>query len=196
VIKELESYDHQHSGVLCLTWPDVSRLCRHLVEQIERDYRPEVIIGIAKGGAIPGAIIASMLRRDYFPVPITRREADVVTRKTPALLAHIPTEVVRGRKVLVTDEMVVTGETLRIAVDECWAQGATGVKTAALYIHTGGNRPDWFGLETESLVIQPWDAMVYAGGRWQLNQEYLEELERMGLSAGDALAAVLTELHP
>jgi hypoxanthine phosphoribosyltransferase len=191
--REIEDHGHEHSGVLYIGWGDVMRLCRHLAEEAEENFHPDVIIGIAKGGAIPGAILASMLRRDYFPVRITRREADVVIRKSPALVAHIPSEVVRGRKVLVVDEIVVTGDTLRVAVDECWAQGATDVKTAALYVHGTNTTPDWFGLETENLVIQPWDALVYAGGRWQLNQEYRQELERMGLTPSDALTAVLTE---
>lgn len=193
--KKLRSYHHEHSGVLNVGWSDVARLCRHLVEEIESTFHADVIIGIAKGGVIPGAIIASMLRRDFFPVRISRREGDLVMRETPALLAPIPPDLVRGRRVLVVDDMYVTGDTLRVAVDECWAQGATEVRTATLYHHGALTRPDWFGLETESLIIQPWDAMVFSDGRWHVNEEYADELERMGLSAGEALAAALLGWH-
>lgn len=189
--KSLTSYQHEHAGVLNVGWEDVARICRRLAEQVEKDLRPDVIVGIAKGGAIPGAIIASMLRRDFFPVRITRREADVVTREHPSLIAGIPADVVKGRSVLVVDDMAMTGETLRVAVDECWAQGATEVKTASLYRHSGSVRPDWCGLETDDLVIQPWDAVVFSGGRWQVNQEYTEELARIGVSAVDVLVAAL-----
>ncbi len=188
---KVDSYQHGHTGVLAMGWDDVARTCRKLVEDVEKDFRPEVVIGIAKGGAIPGAIMASMLRRDFFPVRITRREADVVTRKEPALIARIPPEVVRGRRCLVIDDIAVSGETLRVAVDECWAQGATEVRTATLSRHGSSVRPDWYGLETEDLVIQPWDAVVYVDGRWQVNQEYADELGRMGVSATDVLAATL-----
>lgn len=194
--KVLKSYEHEHSGVLSIGWEDVARICRRLTEQTEADFHPEVIVGIAKGGAIPGAIIASMLRRDFFPVRITRREADMVIREHPALIARIPAEVVKGRRVLVVDDMAMTGDTLRVAVDECWAQGATAVKTATLFRHADSVRPDWCVLETDDLVIQPWDAMVYAGGRWQMHQEYSEELDRMGLSATDVLVAAFTRPGP
>ncbi len=189
--KSLASYEHVHAGVLSITWDDVARICRRLTEEIEPALHPEVIVGIAKGGAIPGAIIASMLRRDFFPVRITRREADVVTRENPALVARIPAEVVRGKRVLVADDIAVTGATLRVAVDECWAQGATEVKTAALYRHSYGVRPDWCGLETDDLVVQPWDVMVFSEGRWRVNREYSDELTRMGLSAEEVLVAYL-----
>ncbi len=189
--KAFKSYQHGHTGVLTIGWEDVARICRRLAEEVEKNLRPDVIIGVAKGGAIPGAVIASMLRRDFFPVRITRREADVVTRAHPALIARIPPEVVRGRRVLVVDDLAMTGETLRVAVDECWAQGATEVRTATLYRHSGSVRPDWFGLETDDLIIQPWDAIVYSGGRWQVNREYSEELARMGVSAAEVLAAAL-----
>jgi hypothetical protein len=132
-----------------------------------------------------------MLRRDFFPVRITRREADIVIREHPSLIARIPTEVARGKRVLVVDDIAVTGETLRVAVDECWAQGATEVRTATLFRHGDGVRPDWFGLETDDLVIQPWDAVVFSGGRWRVNQEYSEELDRMGVSVVEVLVAAL-----
>jgi len=190
---ELESYEHTHSGVLNIRWQDVMRICRHLVEKVHHEFHPEVVVGIGKGGVIPGAIIASMLRINFFPLRITRREDDRVIRSQPALLDHIPTDLVRERRILVTDDIVVTGDTLRVAVDECWACGATDVKTAALYVHPGGARPDWFGVESEHLIIQPWDALVFSDGRWHLNEEYAHELEEMGITAGDALSAVLMD---
>ncbi|RJQ08372.1 MAG: hypothetical protein C4551_05190 [Bacillota bacterium] len=189
--KHLKSMDHEHTGVLAIDWEDVGRICRRLAEEVEKTLHPEVIVGIAKGGAIPGAIIASMLRRDFFPIRITRRQDDIVTRRHPALIGRIPSEVVKGRRVLVVDDMAGTGETLRVAVDECWAQGATEVKTATLYRHSSSITPDWVGLETDDLVVQPWDAVIYSGGRWRVNQEYEEELARIGVSAADVLVASL-----
>lgn len=189
--RKLPSYEHEHTGVLNVGWDDVARICRRLTEEVEKALHPDVIVGIAKGGAIPGAIISSMLRRDFYPVRITRREADVVTREHPSLIARIPAEVVKGRRVLVVDDMAMTGETLRVAVDECWAQGAVEVRTASLYRHGAGVKPDWVGLETDDLIIQPWDCIVFKDGRWQVNQEYADELARIGVSATDLLIAAL-----
>jgi len=191
--KSRGSYEHGHSGVLNISWSDVARLCRHLVEKIEESFHPDVVVGITKGGVIPGAIIASMLGRDFYPVHVTRREQDVVTRHKPALLAKIPVDVVKDRRVVVVDDIVVSGDTLRVAVDECWAQGAAEVRTAALFLHSTSHRPDWFGLETDDLIIQPWNALVYSQGRWSLSEEYRTKLEEMGVSTDDAVTAVLLE---
>src|SRR2546427_3715759 len=42
--------------------------------KIFREYDPDVVIGIAKAGVIPGAVVASILQRDFASVAITRQE--------------------------------------------------------------------------------------------------------------------------
>ena len=37
-----------------------------------REYDPEVVIGIAKAGVIPGAVVASILQRDFASIAITK----------------------------------------------------------------------------------------------------------------------------
>src|SRR3989442_2844469 len=52
-------------GVLQVDWPFFGELCRALALKIFRDYDPELVIGIAKAGAIPGSVVASILQRDH-----------------------------------------------------------------------------------------------------------------------------------
>src|SRR5256886_14270299 len=55
-------------------WPFFGELCRALALKIFREYDPDVVIGIAKAGVIPGAVVASILQRDFASVAITRTE--------------------------------------------------------------------------------------------------------------------------
>src|SRR2546428_6834052 len=59
-------------GVLQVDWPFFGELCRALALKIFRDYDPELVIGIAKAGAIPGSVVASILQRDFASMTITR----------------------------------------------------------------------------------------------------------------------------
>src|SRR2546427_2907246 len=45
-------------GVLQVDWPFFGELCRALALKIFREYDPDVVIGIARAGVIPGAVVA------------------------------------------------------------------------------------------------------------------------------------------
>src|SRR2546423_12293428 len=59
-------------GVLQVDWAFFGELCRVLALKGFREYDPEVVIGIAKAGVIPGAVVASILQRDFASIAITR----------------------------------------------------------------------------------------------------------------------------
>src|SRR2546428_8194897 len=61
-------------GVLQVDWPFFGELCRALALKIFREYDPDVVIGIARAGVIPGAVVASILQRDFASMAITRTE--------------------------------------------------------------------------------------------------------------------------
>src|SRR5947209_16996872 len=61
-------------GVLQVDWAFFGELCRVLALKVFREYDPDVVIGIAKAGVIPGAVVASILQRDFASVAITRTE--------------------------------------------------------------------------------------------------------------------------
>src|SRR5947207_11221255 len=73
-------------GVLQVDWPFFGELCRALALKIFREYDPDVVIGIAKAGVIPGAVVASILQRDFASVAITRHE----TGARPVVIAGAP----------------------------------------------------------------------------------------------------------
>src|SRR6266576_3655708 len=86
-------------GVLEVDWPFFGELCRALALKIFREYDPEVVIGIAKAGVIPGAVVASILQRDFASIAITRNAPGAA----PAVIAG-PPRLVTGKRVLIVDE--------------------------------------------------------------------------------------------
>src|SRR5437660_10421502 len=58
-------------GVLQVDWPFFGELCRVLALKVFREYDPEVVIGIARAGVIAGAVVASILQRDFASIAIT-----------------------------------------------------------------------------------------------------------------------------
>jgi len=58
------------------------------------------------------------------------------------------------------DEITTSGDTLRLALAAVRAVGPEEVRTATSFVKPGGYRPDYHALETESLIVFPWDRQV------------------------------------
>ena len=80
-----------------LSWEMFGELCRALALKVAASYDPEIVIGVARAGVIPGAVIASILRRDFFSLKITRREGGQVVRQRPSILSAAPRQA-RGKR--------------------------------------------------------------------------------------------------
>ena len=62
-------------GTLVVDWAFFGELSRALALHVAREYQPEVVLGIAKAGVIPGAVVASILQCDFASMIVTRQEA-------------------------------------------------------------------------------------------------------------------------
>lgn len=163
-------------GVLELSWELFGELCRVLAIRVVRDYDPEIIVGIAAAGVIPGAVISAMLQREFYAIKITRRESDDGVRQRPEVLSAAPPQLA-GRRVLLVDEVCDSGETMRLALAAVRDVGPSEVRTATSLVHQGGYQPDYFALSTAGIVIFPWDREVVESGRLVNNPDYEDDLK-------------------
>lgn len=161
-------------GVLEVDWPFFGELCRALALKIFREYDPDVVIGIARAGVIPGAVVASILQRDFASIAITRTEAG----GRPVVLAG-PTRLVTGRRVLIVDETCDTGATMKLALNAVRELKPAAVKTAVSF-RTGPFQPDFHALETDNFIILPWDREVIIDGEIVMRPDYAAKLKELG----------------
>src|SRR5881409_610662 len=138
-------------GVMEIEWPFFGELSRGLALKVARAYDPELVIGIATAGVVPGAVIAAILGREFHSLVVSRRFGAETVRETPAVLGAAP-PAVRGRRVLVVDETCDTGDTMRLAVAAVVNAGAAEVRTAVAF-QTGPYTPDFHALATESTIV-------------------------------------------
>lgn len=157
-------------------WEMFGELCRALALRVARDYDPEVVVGIARTGVIPGAVIASILRLEFHSMLVSRKEGPERVRERPEILSAAPSRC-RGRRVLLVDEVTTSGDTLRLALAAVRDVGPTEVRTATSFVRPGGYRPDYFALETDEVVIFPWDRKVFQGGDLVVNPLYEDVLD-------------------
>jgi uncharacterized protein len=172
----MQSYDYAHrNGVVPISWEDFAAMTRTLSERLAAE-KIELIVGIARAGLFPATAVSCALRRELFPVRLTRRENDRVVYAAPVWRTPVP-KVVAGKAVALIDEIADTGETLRLAADELQRHGAQRVVTAALVAHSWASPPPQVvAMTSDALVLFPWDREVYSDGQWRPHPELEEAL--------------------
>ncbi len=145
-------------GVMEVDWPFFGEICRALALKVAREYEPEVVLGIAKAGVIPGAVVASILGVDFASMVVTRKKGDA----EPVLVSGPPASI-SGRRVLLVDETCDSGHTMRLALNEVRQRFPADVRTAVSF-RTGPYQPDFWAFETEQEIVLPWDRELVVNG--------------------------------
>jgi hypoxanthine phosphoribosyltransferase len=161
-------------GVLHVEWPLFGELSRGLALKVARTYDPEIVIGIATAGVVPGAVIAAMLGREFHSVMVSRTYMAEGVRETPAVFGEAPARA-RGKRVLIVDETCDTGDTLRLAVAAILHAGAADIRTAVCF-KTGPYEPNFHAIATESAIVLPWDREIIVDGELAVNPIYRDLL--------------------
>lgn len=66
----------EHSkGVFEVEWPLFGELSRGLALKVAREHDPDIVVGIATAGVVPGAVIAAILGREFHSMVVSRRFA-------------------------------------------------------------------------------------------------------------------------
>lgn len=159
-----------------VSWEMFGELSRALALRVAREYDPEIVVGIARAGVIPAAVVASILRVDFYSMRISRKEGDEQVRDRPAIMSAAPPQAA-GKRVLVVDEISTSGDTLRLALAAVRDIRPAEVRTATSFVRPQGYKPDYFALETDSTVIFPWDRKIFEGDELVVNPMYGDVLD-------------------
>jgi hypoxanthine phosphoribosyltransferase len=112
------------------------------------------VVGVATGGVFLGGALALPLHAEFHAVHMDRK-----AKRLEGELGDV-----RGKRVLVVDDVTVSGQTLAAARAAVTKAGAADVRTAALVVRPGRSRPDFHAVETSDLVVFGWDYQLQAGG--------------------------------
>ncbi|HET6682039.1 MAG TPA: phosphoribosyltransferase family protein [Gemmatimonadaceae bacterium] len=162
-------------GVLEIDWSLFGELSRALALKVAREYDPDMVVGIATAGVVPGAVVAAILDREFHSMIVSRRIGAGTVRETPAVMGQAPVSA-RGRRVLIVDETCDSGDTMRLAVSAVVNAGAKEVRTAVSF-RTGSYEVDFHALATEATIVLPWDRELLVGGELVPNPKYSAVLE-------------------
>ena len=146
-----------------LTWQDYGSGIRELARQIADDvYRPDIILGIARGGLIPtGSLGYALSVKNTYLINV-EYYTDVEERlDVPVILPPYLQLVDLGHaSVLIVDDVADTGHTLEMVRDFC-RERVSEVRTAVLYEKSHSLvKCDWVWKRTDRWINFPWSTQA------------------------------------
>jgi hypoxanthine phosphoribosyltransferase len=153
-----------------MSWAQFDGAVQAMAREIAAAYTCDLVVGIAPGGLYVGSALASALGKPFHPVRILGRTRDPQTGRMPKVMA-MPREVKRAR-ILLVDDVIASGMTLRRAINIARKAGARQIRTATLLSRDQGGTADWTVLVMEGPLVFPWDyGPVFEDGRFDLAPE-------------------------
>ena len=156
------------AGRLAVSWADVERLAAELVRACQRVDPPfDVVLGIARGGLVPAALVAARLGvREVLSAALASYDGDVRAARLTTL-AFPPRAALRARRVLIVDDVWDSGRTA-VAVRER-VRRAGGHPTVAVLHHKPGashypdDGPELAAETTAAWLVYPWERFAEEG---------------------------------
>ena len=142
------------------TWNRIYEILLTQAEKIQSDnYKPDIIVGVARGGIVPACILTDLLESaDFALIQIEYYSGINQTRKEPILKQCLNTPLT-DKKVLLVDDVSDSGRSLKLAKNHLQEQDAKEIRIATLYTKPATiTPPDYYEKQTNSWIVFPWDA--------------------------------------
>ncbi len=151
-----------------LTWEDVDKLIDHLIPQFSTEF--DAMVLITRGGITPGGMLAEALQISDifnaavdFPAEIENEKQRERNRLLawPKFLQFPEENLVRGRRVLVVDDVWGSGRTITAVKNRISSEGGMPY-TCVLHFNPyrslfGTVRPDYYAAITDAYIVYPWE---------------------------------------
>ncbi len=134
-----------------VSWDDIEKWCTSLREKIKKEYHPDAIIGLSRGGLVPARILSdSLLIKDLYAVK-TEHWGITATMDGRTVLKDTGKLDIGGKNVLVVDDITDTGESMKVATDFLQKMNPKEIRTATmLHITHSKTVPDFYAEEVKS----------------------------------------------
>jgi len=141
------------------TWNKIYDRLLSQAEKIRQScFKPDVIVGITRGGWIPARVLSDLLGISALVTARVEFYLGVAETRNKPVLTQGVSAGVTGKKVLIVDDVADTGKSLQLARDHVVQQGAAEVRIATVYRKPWSViTPDYYEAETSGWIVFPWE---------------------------------------
>jgi hypoxanthine phosphoribosyltransferase len=128
-------------------------------QKIRKDsFNPDVVVGVSRGGFVPARVHSDLLECPSLATVTTECYVGIGEAKPTPSLTQPVSMPLDGKVVLVVDDIVDTGRSLKLVMEHVMQKSAAAVMAATLYRKPWSvMQPDYCERETELWVVFPWD---------------------------------------
>lgn len=144
-------YEHVH-------WDEITKHCNSICSQI-KDEKFDKIIGVTRGGAIPGVILSHKLGINLYTIGLKTYEGETQTDKIeiygldPVFYVNC-----KNKRILIVDDICDSGQSILILKDLFSRCTTVPPKFATLYYKPAAKIvPDYYAIRTENYIVFPWE---------------------------------------
>ena len=141
------------------SWSQICGLLMKLAESVRKSgFEADVIVGVSRGGWIPAQIMSNLLENPRLATVTAEHYVGIAETKHEPTITQPVSLQVKGKKVLVVDDVADTGETLKLVKQHLNRQGASEIRFATIYYKPWSVIvPDYHEKETRRWIIFPWE---------------------------------------
>jgi len=130
---------------------------RAQMHMIRDAWRPNLVVGSGRGGAICGGVIAAQL--GYLPIKLVDLQFSSGRAKghTHIDMTALTPDDIRGKSVLLVESTRQTAKSAKLIMEKLRSYGAASVRSFALVcLRSCPMKPEYSGLQLESVPTLPW----------------------------------------
>lgn len=131
-----------NNNVNYIDWKEISAIVKNMSDNIKSDYNPEIIISIVRGGMIPSVILSHVLNiRKIENIKSIETISDEINavKQEPMIDEKVNLSEIRGKKVLIVDDILGSGATIRKIKEEVKKWQPKELRTAICVV----NEENW-----------------------------------------------------
>lgn len=155
--------------IIDYSYSDFSSGIESITKSIQSSgWTPDYIVGIVRGGCVPAVYLSHKLKVPLVTVAWNTRDTTIFGQESNC---WIPEDLHNGKKVLIVDDIVDGGDTIRELLED-WRQSTAGIgdlplqniRIAAMYYNTAQDvNVDYYHMsidrnEDQRWVVFPWEA--------------------------------------
>ena len=147
-----------------LSWNEVEKGVENILKEIkERNLNIDTIIPILRGGAPLGNLISNNMDADISYMHIRRTKSNEVNAifGTPVLKGITNEEYIENKDILVVDDLLDKGDTMKFAIQELEKHNPKSIHVAVLYNFTKLDDTEKYliglTMEEKKWIVFPWE---------------------------------------
>lgn len=157
-----------NSKTINVTWNKLDSIIIEFINQVR--IRPDVIIGIQRGGLIPSIFISHKLNvREFIVVNVQRTSSDDINaiKKNPIMIENNQLSAIVNKNILLVDDIVGTGLTLNYLKENLTKYNPHSISVFTCFLNLDNweqcnskspdEKIDFIGEKVRGWVIFPWE---------------------------------------